>query len=263
MTTFTSRAIDARGSRFSYGERGEGEPTLILHSLLTNRRAYEAMGEALDGRIVTLDLPGFGSTDVCPPDINSFADRVAQFIREMKLDKGLTLVGNGMGAFVALGTAIYHGPLLDRLILVGCGVRFPDQAKRAFAEMIDTVRSGGIEAVVPIALRRIFTESFLGSNPDLAEKAAAALRKTEPSTFINACEALTTVDYTSQAEDVRTPTLVLVGEEDQATPPSLAEQVHSLIPGSRLETLPGIAHAPHLQDPEGLSAAIERFQKMR
>jgi 3-oxoadipate enol-lactonase len=57
--------------------------------------------------------------------------------------------------------------------------------------------------------------------------------------------------------------LVLVGEEDQATPPSLAEQVHSLIPGSRLETLPGIAHAPHLQDPEGLSAAIERFQKMR
>ena len=51
--------------------------------------------------------------------------------------------------------------------------------------------------------------------------------------------------------------MILVGEEDQATPPPLAEELHGLIPGSTLARLPGLAHAPQIQDPAGFVSATE------
>ena len=54
-------------------------------------------------------------------------------------------------------------------------------------------------------------------------------------------------------------TLILVGDEDQATPPQLAEELHTLIPGSTLTRLHGVAHAPQIQDPAGFISATRRF----
>ena len=61
------------------------------------------------------------------------------------------------------------------LLLVGCGAGFPEPAKDAFTKMIEAVEAGGIEAVIPIALRRIFTETYLEQHPDMAEERADVL----------------------------------------------------------------------------------------
>ena len=73
------------------------------------------------------------------------------------------------GAFVALGTAIHHGDVFDRLVLVGCGAGFPNAAKTAFENMAALVEAGGMESVIPVALRRIFTEDYLEAHPEMGE----------------------------------------------------------------------------------------------
>jgi 3-oxoadipate enol-lactonase len=169
------------------------------------------------------------------------------------------LIGNGLGAFVALGTAIHHGDLVDKLLLVGCGAWFPDRAKGAFRAMIEAAEDGGMDAVIPTATRRIFTESYLEQHPDMAVERAEVLVRTDPGAFVNACRALLALDYRALAHQVSNPTMILVGEEDQATPPLLAEELHSLIPGSTLLRLPGVAHAPQIQDPPGFVDATRQF----
>jgi len=257
-------SIGTRHGPVSYAETGQGPARLVLHSLLTDRTAFDTVTGALGGRFIAMDLPGFGSTTHAPPSIDEYAHRVASFIEAKGLDdEELTLIGNGLGAFVALGTTIHHGDLVHRLLLVGCGAGFPDPAKTAFTNMIETVENGGMEAVIPIALRRIFTESYLQTHPEMGEERAAVLRRTDPEAFVSACRALHTLNYRSLATTVTIPTLIVVGEEDQATPPGLGEELHGLIEDSTLATLPGVAHAPQIQDPGGFVRAIRPFLEER
>lgn len=116
-----------------------------------------------------------------------------------------------------------------------------------------------MEAVTPIALLRIFTVGYIDENPDMAAERARVLAKTDPSGFIAACEALRRFDCSDLAGTIDTPTMIVVGDEDQATPPEMAIDLSARLRRSTLVRLPGVAHAPHLQDPEGFIEAIRPF----
>jgi len=258
VSTLPQNIVETSQGRVSFSETGSGPVRLVLHSLLTDRNAFDLVTVPLGGRFIAMDLPGFGATASARPDIHDYADRVGALIDTLELDRP-TLIGNGLGAFVALGTAINHGDLVGHLLLVGCGAGFPEPAKVAFTRMIEVVEDGGMEAVIPIALRRIFTESHLEQHPDMADERAEVLLRTDPGAFINACRALQALDYRELAPTIGNPTMIVVGEEDEATPPHLAEELHTLVPGSTLVRLPGVAHAPQIQDPAGFVSATRQF----
>jgi 3-oxoadipate enol-lactonase len=248
----------------SYSDTGSGKTRVLLHSLLTDRAAFEPVSGLIGGRLIAADLPGFGSTSPVRGDIDAYAHLIGAFLETLDRERTeVTLIGNGLGAFVALGTAIHHGKAFDRLVLVGCGARFPDTAKTAFRHMIGLVEEGGMEEVVPVALRRIFTGAFLEAHPDLAEERASILRRTNPKAFVTACLALIGLDYRAMAPEVRNPTLIIVGEEDEATPPAMAEDLRGRIPESTLVQMPGLAHAPHLQDPAAFALVVQPFLEGR
>jgi len=256
MTTMAS-IVTAHG-RVSYAETGSGPPLVILHSLLTDRRAFDGVIPSLPGRVIALDLPGYGSSDKADSSIEAFADQMAAAVAEV-CDEPALVIGNGLGAFVALGLAIRHPDLVSRLILVGAGSTFPEQARPAFANMAQLVATSGMSAVTPTALRRIFTDEFLESHPEEAAERARVLEGADPDVFVTACLALQQVDFTDGASNLAIPTLIVVGDEDQATPPAMAATLDGLLPDSRVVVLPGIAHAPQLQDPDGFIQTISSF----
>lgn len=258
MTTLAENIVETPRGKVSYAETGSGRARLVLHSLLTDRHAFDRVAQPLGGRVIAMDLPGFGATDPAQPDLDDYAHRVGALIETLQLDSP-TLIGNGLGAFVALGAAIHHPDSIGRLLLVGCGAGFPEPAKTVFDTMIGLVETGGMEAVVPIALRRIFTEDYLEANPQMAEERAEVLRRTDPTAFVTACRALHRLDYRALAPSVAVPTMIVVGEEDHATTPALAEELHELIPSSILVRLPGVAHAPQIQDPAGFIETTREF----
>ena len=57
------------------------------------------------------------------------------------------------------------------------------------------------------------------------------------------------------------PVLVLVGDQDEATPPPMSEELNALLPDSRLTVLKGCAHVPPLQAPDAFLDAISGFLK--
>lgn len=264
MTTSAVQIVATAGGNVSYSDAGSGEIRVLLHSLLTDRAAFDPIAGLLGGRVIGVDLPGFGATDQVVPDIDRYAHLIGAFIASLEADPGqITLVGNGLGAFVALGTAIHHGDVFDRLVLVGCGAGFPNAAKTAFENMAALVEAGGMESVIPVALRRIFTEDYLEAHPEMGEDRTEVLRRTDPEAFITACRALHRLDYAAAAPSVANPTLIVVGDRDQATPPAMAEELHGLIPQSSLVRMPGLAHAPHIQAPDEFAATIRPFLEGR
>lgn len=260
MTTVSTKTVITRQGRVSYGVTGDGPAMVILHSLLTDRKAFDPVIPDLPGRIVTLDLPGFGTSDHALPTIEAFADLMAAAVDEICAeDDPPTVVGNGLGSFVSLAMAIGHPEVVGRLVLVGTGATFPEEARPAFGNMADLVASEGMTAVTPVALRRIYTGDYLAGHPDEAEERASVLANTDPEAFITACRALQHLDLTEGVGEITVPTLIVVGEDDQATPPEMAAGLHELLADSRKIVLPGVAHAPQLQDPAGFIKAIEPF----
>ena len=55
---------------------------------------------------------------------------------------------------------------------------------------------------------------------------------------------------------IRVPTLVLVGEGDELTPPALSQEIAAGIPGARLVTVPDSGHLSTLEQPAAVNAAL-------
>jgi 3-oxoadipate enol-lactonase len=240
---------------------GDGPDLVLLHSLLTDRGVWDPVVPALsrERRVWLVDLPGYGGSAPAPPDIGVHADRVAEFLEDRGLPDDTAVVGNGLGAVVALALAVRHGPRFGRLVLAGGAAGFPGEAKQPFVTMAERVRTDGMAGVVDAAVRRIFTEEYLDAHPDALEERRAVLLRADPDAFASACEALHAVDLRDRLAEVRNPTLVVVGSEDQATPPTRARELAEGIPDAELIELPDCAHAPQLQQPEEFLAAVAPF----
>jgi 3-oxoadipate enol-lactonase len=241
--------------------QGTGRNLVLLHSLLSDRTAFDRIAPRLAGErmLWLVNLPGFGGSAPAGPELEDFADRIAEQLQAMGLSGPTDLLGNGFGGFVSVALAVRHGRLFDRLVLVDTGAAIPPEGKPAFHGMAQRVEAGGMEAVLVTALQRMFPEDFLGAHPKIAEERKASLRAMHPDCFAAACRALAQFDRRADLAGIRNPTLVVVGLRDTATPPALSHELAANIPGAALVELPHCGHSPHIQDPEGFWQAIKPF----
>lgn len=243
---------------------GAGPDLVLVHSLLTDWRAFDLVVPTLSKgrRVVRVSLPGFGTTpalDVEDPSIFDLADTVAEALDVAEVSSDAAVLGNGLGAFVVAALAVSHGRRFGPLISANGGAVFADERRGAFTTMSELVASGGMEAVVDVAVKRIFTDPYLAAHPEVITERRGVMVKTDPMAFSAACRALRDMDLSDQVGKITNPTLVIAGGADQTTPPEMARTLASAIPGSRLVELEGCGHCPPLEQPDAFAAAVDAF----
>lgn len=240
---------------------GSGPELFILHSLLTDREAFREVLPTLAAsyRVNLVDLPGFGGSSPCSPAVEAFADRISEILPPPGSDGDSVVLGNGLGAFVALALAARHGNRFDRLVLLGTGPGFPEEARDTFRTLATRARNAGMAAVVDAAVPRIFPDTFMATHPGLIDERRRVLLELDPESFAQACEALARLDLAPVLPSVSNPTLVIVGELDEATPPVLGRAVVDAIDGAEMIELAGCGHCPQLEQPENLLSALAPF----
>ncbi len=239
---------------------GSGQPLFLFHSLLSDRASFDAIAPQLakSFRVFVPELPGFGQSQTVEGGLIAVADRMAQAVVEACGGKKPIVLGNGYGGFVALQMAIRHLSLVERLILADCGAAFSEPGRQAFRNM-DAASSKGLSAILDVAMRRLFALEFQDKHPQLMADRREAFLATDPAVFSQACKALSELDLRPNLASVKIPALVLVGEQDEATPPPMSHELAAGLPDARLKILQGCAHVPQLQAPEMFLAAISDF----
>lgn len=260
----TSTLIDVGSGKVQIDSDGAGPELVVIHSLLTGPEAFDAVVTSLSVRATVhrVHLPGFGRSTTLPgPDItiSDLAGVVAGAMSGLGTGPDATVLGNGLGSFVALTLAIEHGDGFGRLIASNTGPGFPDDRKAAFTTMSDLAESGGMPAVADVAIQRIFPPGFLDDHPGAADRRRAVLETIDPTAFAAACRGLARLDLSHELGSIRNPTLVIAGEIDQTTPPTLGRSVTDAVPGASFVEIPGCGHCPQLENPEALVAEIDRF----
>jgi len=246
------------GGTVNAAEAGNGTPLFLFHSLLSDRASFDAIAPQLarSFRIIVPELPGFGRSQAVIGSLADIADRMAEVVREVAGSGEAIVLGNGYGGFVALQMVIRHPALATRLILADCGAAFSQAGREAFRTMAAVAGSKGLAAITDVAMRRLFAADFQESHPELMRGRREAFLRTDLEVFRAACAQLAELDLRPQLSDVRVPTLVLVGEQDEATPPPMSRELAAGLPKARLKIIPGCAHVPQLQAPEVFLQAI-------
>lgn len=240
---------------------GTGPDLVLLHSLLSDRSAFDRVKDALAASFCLhlVNLPGYGSSSPAGATLDTYADRVAAGLAALKLGTGTAVLGNGFGGFVALELAIRHGAKFGPLVIVDSLATFPESAKAPFRIMAAKVRAEGMSSVLDAAIRRMFPESFIAAHPAIVAERKAALAKADPACFAQACLALAEVDFRPHLAKLRNRTLVMAGALDQTTPAALARELAAAIPGAKFEEIPGCGHCPQIEKPTEFVAAVCGF----
>jgi 3-oxoadipate enol-lactonase len=254
--------IAAKGDgRLDVEQTGSGRDLVLLHSLLTDRSAFDAVVPRLSAtrRLTLVNLPGYGSSTPAGDDVESYADRVAELFPALKLPPQTDVLGNGFGGFIALSLATRHGTAFDRLVIADALATFPEPAKLPLRNLAAKVAQEGMSGALDAAIQRMFPPAFIAANPRVVEERRRALAKADPACFRAACIALARVDFTPVLGTIRNPTLVMAGALDQTTPTALVRELSTRIIGAEFLEIPGCGHCPQIEDPEAFIKAVEDF----
>lgn len=238
MTTahFTDNSLtvtlNSNGKQLAATVSGKGRPIVLFHWLMADQSSFHLILPALTQthQVLTLSLPGFAGSDYVGSSLEAIAGHIAQALGRFDFAQKSILLGNGYGGFIALTTAIRHPDLATRLVLADCGAAFSERGRAAFRGMSGAAREKGLGAIDDVAMRRLFAPEYQAPHPDLIEARKKRFLAVDPQTFHGACEALATLDLRDRLKTVGVPTPVLVGEQDEATPPQMSHELSAGLP---------------------------------
>jgi pimeloyl-ACP methyl ester carboxylesterase len=172
------------------------------------------------------------------------------------------LVGLSMGGYIALAIMREAPERVARLALLDTSARpdTPEQSERRRG-MIALAESGRFAEVTDL-LFLVFVHRNRQGDETLRVIVRTMAEETGPQAFIRQQRAIMTrPDCRAQLASIRCPTLVLVGDGDELTPPVLSEEIVAGIAGARLVRVPDCGHLSTLERPEAVNRALVEWLK--
>ena len=122
-----------------------------------------------------------------------------------------------------------------------------------------TVAANGMQHLVQPTIERWFNADFRENRPDIVESCRRHLSQIDPETHGHMWRAIARHNTYGDLEKLRQPTLVLVGEDDTSTTPSMAQEIADAIPRAQLRVLPGASHLSPIEAPDAVNKEITEF----
>ena len=168
-----------------------------------------------------------------------------------------------MGGFVGLRLAIRRPELLRSLTLIDTSADPETRENAPKYKLLNLVaRWIGPWAVADRIMPIMFSRGFLNDakRSELRRRWRKYLVDNDRVGVSRAIQGVIMRDGVyEQLDEIRIPTLILVGEEDVATTPEKAGRMHERISGSRLVAIPRAGHMTPVEEPEAVTKALKEF----
>jgi 3-oxoadipate enol-lactonase/4-carboxymuconolactone decarboxylase len=238
-----------------------GKPVLILsHSISTDHAMWEPqIGDLLPHfQILRYDTRGHGaseatageySIEMLGQDILALADtlEISQF----------AFCGLSLGGAIGQWVTVHAPERVTRLVLANTSPQFVPRTN--WEARIAAVGKGGMSAVVDVAMQRFFSPDTLAKQNPHVTSIRSVFLGTDPVGYLGCCAALRDMNHGKLLRQLESPTLVISGERDVATPWSgHGERLAQEIPGAKALHL-AAAHLSNLERPRSFTTALLEF----
>lgn len=237
-----------------YRDEGQGPVVLMLHGWKDDLHTFDALVPVLADkyRVVRLDLPGFGGSDMPSSawKLGDYAGFVKAFADKLQINVE-TLIGHSLGGRITIkGTA--EGTFAPRriVLIASAGIAKRKTSRNVALRVVAKIGKAAT-ALWPLNIFRRSLRRKLYEKIGSDYFAAGALKDT----FVNIIEE----DLQVAASQISVPALLVWGSADTTTPLGDGKRLQGLIKGSRLHIVEGAGHFVHREHPNDVARAIDEF----
>jgi 3-oxoadipate enol-lactonase len=261
MPTMKTNACD-----IYYTEQGAGEQTMVFaHGLLMDHSMWDFVVPAFADkyRVICFDFRGQGQSVAGGSsfEIDDLVEDTVAFIQAISTQP-IHFVGLSMGGMVGMPLAARYPKLIRTLVLLDTSAQAePWYKKIKYRLMAIIVNVFGVKAVIPSTLKLMFGRSTLNNAEKMHmlmhwKQKLSALSKSILGPVLGV---MLRRDICHELGQIDCPALIVVGNEDETTPPSCAKTIKENIPQATLEMISECGHSSALEKPEAVIKLMQRF----
>jgi 3-oxoadipate enol-lactonase len=257
--------IKINGISLNYELNGSGPAVVFINGLTMDVNGWYLQVQPFSERYTVLryDCRGQGQSD--KPDAEYSQEMHADDLRSL-IDKiGIQkthVVGISNGGMIAQHFTLKYPEKVGALVLVDTCSYIDTLLEMIIKVWIKATEIGGSEFRYDVALPLLFAESFIKKNLELIlSMKEISVKNNPPRPIINLAKGCLKHNVDNRIGEIKSPTLIIVGEEDILIPIKYSKILNEKIKGSRLVIIKDCGHVPILEKPEEFNEIVLSFLK--
>jgi len=253
--------LESGDAHIHYVVEGQtASPVLVFsNSLGANYSMWDPQADEFGKKFSVLrdDTRGHGQSPPTPGpySIELLGRDVIAMLDALDLDR-VHFCGLSMGGMIGMWLALNAPERLNKLMLSNTAARIG--TAKGWNTRIEAVQRNGMKSVASAILERWFTPAFRQNAPETMANILKMLEGTNPDGYVACCAAVRDFDCREQLNKIRTPTLVIAGAYDPATPPADGRFLAQQIPGARFVEL-NAAHLSNIEAQDQFNDELAAF----
>lgn len=264
--------VEHNGTKLFYETAGEGSALAFIHAGICDSSMWDAQfySFAEQYRVVRHDMRGFGRSEPADATYSNYNDLRA-VLDHLGIERA-TLLGCSMGGAASLNFALAYPDRVDGLILVGSGLNGwqspnPEAVAAWEQEAEDAFNAGDYEAASEYEVR-IWVDGPRRQPEQVNPAVRDRVRAMNTVGIRHAARELGTEEKldppaAGRLNEIRVPTLVIYGDEDQPDMPLISTHLAEQIAGAKLVVMPGTAHVPNMEQPIEFNQIVRDWLRAR
>jgi len=259
------KQIEIYGQKIHYLEAGSGPKVILLHGLGGDSTSWAQTIPALASKyhVFAPDQIGFGKSDkpVLNYRVATLVEFLAGFYKKIGIEKA-TLVGNSLGGWAAAVFTTLHPEKVDKLVLVDAAGYTPKRwGGQEYTEDLYNTLNPATAAELKRLYGKIFYNKLFLTEQFIEQSFATKLKRSDTHTINAFIGSFLRKDdnLDEQAKNIKAPTLIIWGREDELTPLAIADVFAQDIAGSKKVIIDKCGHIPQIEKAADFNVALLKF----
>ena len=255
------KTSDSFETYYKFKKIDEKSPIVFIHGIgLTHEMWDQQISYLKKYNTIVYDLMGHGKTSLNNKQITikNFSIQLLKLIDDLNINK-IHLVGFSLGSIIAREFASMHSNRLNSLIISGTVYKRTEDEKRQIINRYETMKKNK-DVSKKRALTRWFTENFIKQNPNIYKKIYSMLENNNHETWLKVYKIFTYhEDNDISIKQIKTNSLIITGQDDVGSKPSMSENLSKIITGSKFKTIKKGKHLCNIECAENYNITIKDF----
>ena len=239
--------------KYNFIEKGEGTPIIILHGLMGGLSNFEGVLNYFPEQGYKIIIPELPIYDY--PLLKTNIKNISKFIKSFIDDMGyqdVILLGNSLGGHIGLLTAKFYPENVKGLVITGSSGLYESAMGESYP------KRGDYEYIKKKA-ENVFYDPKVATQEIVDEVYKSVNDRNKLIRTLAIAKSAIRHNMAKDLPNMPQPTCIIWGEQDNVTPPNVAEDFHKLLPNSTLYWIDKCGHAPMMEHPDEFNRLLHKW----